>query len=164
MKFRSAIAALALASVALVGVAACSDDKKDDNSSAATTSVMSGASETAESSASTDLTLDEATELIRTVLDPKTSVADKGNAIDSPVGMGTAAEGVATGFTQAGYTPDLFTATKVEGTGDNKATATINVKGPHATADMSVNYVKVDGTWKLSADVLAALQQAAGGH
>lgn len=156
MKFRSAVAALAVAAVALVGVAACSDSKKGDNSSSASSSAARSVSAT--------LTTDEATKLIRIVLDPKTSTTDKGNAIDSPVGMGTAAEGVANGFTQAGYTPDLFTATKVESTGDNKATATINVKGPHGTADLPVNYVYVKGSWKLSADVLAALQQAAGGH
>jgi len=164
MKFRSAIAALALASVALVGVAACSDSKKDDNasSSSATTSAVS--SDAQSSTVATDLTTDEATKLIRTVLDPKTSASDKAAAIDGPAGLGEAAQGVAMGFSAAGYTPDLFTATKVSGTGTDAATATINVKGPHGTADMPVKYVKKDGSWKLSADVLSILQQAAGGH
>ncbi|WP_018177822.1 hypothetical protein [Jongsikchunia kroppenstedtii] len=162
MKFRSAIAALALASVALVGVAACSDSKKDDNASS--TSTTSSAPASASSEVATDLTTDQATKLIRTVLDPKTSASDKSAAIDGPAGLGEAAQGVATGFNAAGYTADLFTATKVSGTGTDAAQATINVKGPHGTADMTVKYVKKDGNWKLSADVLSILQQAAGGH
>jgi hypothetical protein len=163
MKFRSAIAALALASVALVGVAACSDSKKDDNASSSSTTTTS-ATASPSTTVATDLTTDEATKLLRTVLDPKTSASAKSDVIDGPTGMGLAAQGVATGFNAAGYTPDVFTATKVTGTAENEATATVNVKGPHGTADMTVKYVKKDGHWKLSADVLSILQQAAGGH
>ncbi|WP_238423500.1 DUF4878 domain-containing protein [Gordonia sp. 'Campus'] len=167
MKIRKSVAAITLAGAALFVVTGCSEstDTVDEATSAVSTAVETAVSEveTAASDAVdevTGLSKDDAQETLRKAIDPDTPANEIGEVVDlSNPATQPAAIAFAKGATAAGYTPEAFSVTEVAEDGDDKATATVAVKSPHAPApvDIQLAFVKVDGDWKLSGDAINQL-------
>ncbi|WP_299571533.1 DUF4878 domain-containing protein [uncultured Williamsia sp.] len=165
LRRRARMAAIVSAGLLLaLPVAACSDD----SSSTATSTTSSSAAGPASGDVDAPSGFDSAAaqQILRTVLDPTTSPQVTADLVDSGnASIGQQLNAFARGAGQAGYTPDKFTVTGVRADGTDKAQATVAVASPHTPAPVSVQYgyVRVAGTWKLSADAVTALLGMASG-
>ena len=169
MNFRKSVAGIALVGLAVFGVAACSDDSESE--SASTTSAATTSQSSADTSGATESgsTLESSTaqEILRTVLTPETAPTDSAKLVDSTdPSIGAQLAGLSRGFTAAGYTPDKFTVTTVTVNGENKATANVEVASPHTPQPvaMPIDYVYVDGTWKLAGSSITNLVSMGSTH
>lgn len=179
MKLRKSFAVAAIAGAVVLGAAACSSDSDSvsDVTSQVSEAVTDGASEASEavSDAADDaedavtggLSDSNAQEILRKAVDPATSADELDAVVDtSNPTTKTALSAYATASNAAGYTPDVYTVTAVTEDGDDKATATVALKSPHAPApvEFPLSFVKVDGDWKLSGDAVEQLAQLGGGR
>ncbi|MGV9827726.1 MULTISPECIES: DUF4878 domain-containing protein [unclassified Gordonia (in: high G+C Gram-positive bacteria)] len=166
MKLRTSVVAALMAGATVIAVAGCSDsDTVSDATSKASTAIASKASEAA--AAVAGLTNSDAQEILRKAVDPNTSATDLETVVDTTNPATKAAIiAYAKGSSMGGYTPDVYTVTSVKKTGDNTADATVEVKSPHTPqpVDITLGYVKVDDTWKLSGDAVTQLSSMMGQH
>lgn len=160
MKLRKSVAAAALAGAAVFTVAACSsDDSSSSTSTAASTTAAESASQTS-APAPADLNAEQAQVILRTALNPDTS----GDQLDAVVDVSSPAtkpalQAYAQGAARAGYGPEIYTVKSVSAEGSDKAAATVSVATPHAPqpVDITLAFVKVDGTWKLAGSAVTQL-------
>ncbi|GAC66286.1 hypothetical protein [Gordonia soli] len=167
MKLRKSVAALAVAGAAVFVAAGCSSstDSVDEVTSQASTAIESAADKVTD--AVSGLDADGAQKTLRIAVDPNTTSEDLDKAVDTTNPVTKAAlQGFAKASNAAGYTPEVYTVKEVKGDGDNKATATVAVKSPHAPqpVDIQLSYVKIDGDWKLSGDAVTQLGSMGGQH
>ncbi|MEP9393600.1 DUF4878 domain-containing protein [Gordonia sp. VNK1] len=167
MNLRKSVAAAVLAGAAVFTVAACSSD--DSSSSATSTAASSVAESTSESAAPAPADLDaaQAQVILRKALDPNTSSDDLDAVVDvsSPVTK-PALQAYTKGASAAGYGPEVYTVKSVSADGTDKAAATVSVASPHAPqpVDITLAFVKVDGTWKLAGSAVTQLTSMMGQH
>lgn len=148
----------AVAVVVLAGLAGCGSSR---NTSAPSTALTTVAPNTAApTSVTATLTVGQAQQVLRSVVDPATPVSQLSSLVDTTdaqifTGLNTFAKAA----TQAGYTPGVFTVESVSPGGRGAATATVDVASPHAPQPVAVTYgyQDVDGTWKLSEVAAKAL-------
>lgn len=166
-KNRPAVAIAGLAAAAALVLTACGDDDSAgdaaDNATSVVGSAITEASEAVDGGvdAVTGLSNSDAQDILRTAVNPDTPADEIPNVVDtSNPATQAAIVGYAEGSSRAGYTPDIYEVKDVEEDGDS-ATVSVAVDSPHAPApiDVDLQYVKVDGDWKLSAD---AVEQLAG--
>lgn len=175
MKLRKSIAAAALAGTALFVVVGCSEEDQQNAKNAASSMVDqagSKATSVAQSLSSQvadaviGLRVNDAQTILDKATNPNTSAADLAGVVDTtdPATV-TTMQTFAKAASGAGYT---FTVKNVSKNGDDKANVDIAVKSPHIPmpdgAPMTLGYVKVDGTWKLSADAVNALAAQGSQH
>lgn len=179
MKLRKSVAAAALACAALFVVAGCSEEQTENAKNAASSVVDQAGSQLTSAAQSVSSQVANAVPGLRvadaqTILDkatnPNTPAAEIPTVVDtSNPATATTLQTFAQAAAGAGYT---FTVTDVSrGPGENEATVKIAVKSPHIPmpegAPLDLTYVRIDGSWKLSAqsvDALAAQGNAHGGH
>ncbi|WP_143965704.1 DUF4878 domain-containing protein [Gordonia zhaorongruii] len=165
---RPIVAAVAVAAGAAIALTGCSSDDSSDSGASSSTSAAAGqsADEQSADQKSTDLDNSAAQDILRKAVDPATPAADLDGLVEiSNPGVKAAITGYAKGSSAAGYTPDVYTVKSVKADGD-KAEATVAVKSPHTPepVEMTFNYVKVDGAWKLAADAVETLTSMGRSH
>ncbi|WP_234353772.1 DUF4878 domain-containing protein [Gordonia iterans] len=168
---RPMLAVVACAAGAALALTGCSDAKDTaENAASAVTSAATDAasavtSKTDEAKATVQgLDDQKAQEILRTAVNPDTSGDEIDNVVDtSNPATKAAIQAYAKGSSAAGYTPDIYSVKRVAAVDDvdgNKAAeATVAVKSPHVPdpVDITLTYVQIDGTWKLSADAVTQL-------
>ncbi len=156
MQVRRIGAGIAIAAVAVFGVAACGEESKDGAaSSSASASTSAGHGE----HAGAELTKEAAQDVLRKAVDPATPADQVAGLVAGPPEVATALVGWAKGASRGGYTPDVFTVTEVTPTGDGKAKATVSIKSPHTPAPITLplDYEHADGVWKLTSAAATSL-------
>ncbi|GED99913.1 hypothetical protein nbrc107696_03600 [Gordonia spumicola] len=152
---RPLVAAVALAAGAAIALTGCSSDDSSD-SATSTTAAESAASGT---QAASELTVEQAQTTLRKALDSATPEAELDGVVQfTDPTVKTSLVEYNKAAAKGGYTPDIYTVKSVKVDGD-KAAAVVAVKSPHAPAaiDMTFNFVKVDGTWKVASDAVTQL-------
>ena len=171
MKLRKPLAAAVIAGAVVLGVAACSDDDPSTSTGSSTAATSQTAAESdssapsgdADGTAVSELTDQNAQQILRTAVSDSTSAEDLKKVVDTtnPAAL-TTLQMFAKASNAAGYTPEVYTVSGVSVTGD-KATAKVAVKGPHAPmpVDVDLTFAKVDGSWKLSSEAVNILSSFA---
>lgn len=164
-KNRPALAVASLAAGAALVLTACGDDSASDTAASVTSAVGSAAADASEAvdDQFTDLDDETAQDILRTAVNPDTPADEIPDVVDtSDPATQEAIVGYAQGSSRAGYAPDAYTVKNVEVDGDT-ATVTVGVNSPHAgqEIDIPLQYVKIDGDWKLSADAVDQLSSMA---
>ena len=169
---RPVLAVVTLAAGAAIALTGCSSDNNDTAAKAssaatsATDAVKSAATSATDSvkSAVEGLDVAKAQEILRKAVDPATPADQIDSVVDvTDPATKTAIIAYGKGSSAAGYTPDVYTVKSVEPTdkidGNSAATVTVAVKSPHVPQpiDLTLTYVEVDGTWKLSGDAVTQL-------
>ncbi len=167
MKVRKTLAALALAAAAVATAAGCSSstDTVSEATSKASTAIESAVGEA--TNAVVGLQTSDAQVIIRKAVDPATGMDQIDTVVDTTNPATKAAiVAYAKGSNMAGYTPEVYTVKEVKADGTDKATVTVAVASPHSPqpVDLTLSYVKVDGTWKLSGDAVTQLSSMGGQH
>ncbi len=165
MQVRKTLAGIALAAIAVAGVAACGSDDSSD-AAASSTTVTASAASSSEQAAPADLDNAKAQQIVRAVVDPATTPEAAAALVDSTdPAIGQKLNGFAKGASAGGYTPDIFTVSKVTAAGADKAQVSVAIASPHTPAPVTVSYgfTKVGGEWKVSSDAVTALLGMAGG-
>ncbi|MFC0313930.1 DUF4878 domain-containing protein [Gordonia phosphorivorans] len=156
------LAVTTLAAGAAIALTGCSSDSVDS----ATSTVKSAAASATDQIKEAVDGLDDAQaqEILRTAVDPATPADQIDSVVDvTDPATKTAIIAYGKGSSAAGYTPDVYTVKSVESTdkidGNSAATVTVAVKSPHVPQpiDLTLTYVEVDGTWKLSGDAVTQL-------
>lgn len=168
MKLRKSVAAAALAGAAIFTVAGCSSSD-DSSASTSATSASSVAESAVESTATAPAGLDaaQAQTILRKALDTKTSSDELDSVVDaSNPATKPALQAYAKGASAAGYGPEVYTVKSVAADGTDKANAVVAVASPHAPqpVEITLAFVKADGSWKLSGSAITQLGSMMGQH
>ncbi len=175
MKLRKSIAAATLAGTALFVLVGCTEEDQQAAKNAASSAVDQAGSKVTSVAQSVSsqvadavigLRVSDAQNILDKATNPNTSAADLATVVDTsnPANVPTM-QAFAKSASAAGYT---FTVKNVSKDGDNQAKVDIAVKSPHIPmpdgAPMTLTYVKVDGTWKLSTEAVNALAAQGAQH
>lgn len=104
--------------------------------------------------------------ILRSVVDPRTPVAQAAAEIDSTdPSVGPKIHAFAVSAYGAGYTPDVFTVVSVTPAGPNLDNTDTEVRSPHfpVPVPFPMSFVRTGGVWKLTADSANKLIGMTGG-